>query len=295
MSSLSFLDKWPGSVQKQAPLAPLTSLRMGGPASALVTPDSIEVLYEMLTQAARNQVGVRFLGSGTNILVQDAGFPGLVIQFTAPCFQTIEVEDNKVSAKTGVTLGHLLSTAARRQLGGLESLVGFPGTVGGALKNDLKVKTGPLSQYVSRVQLLDSHGKVAWHARDEIPIDQLLSTPDGAIILGAEFTLHHDQKESIIKRIRKHWIHTTTNQPLRHERFARLFRDPPGGTANQLIVKASVQLSKVGSASLSERDANYVVVTGDAKVNDVLQLMELVQTHVEERLGETLQPSLVIW
>lgn len=295
MSSLTFLEKWPGCVVKQAPLAPLTSLRMGGPAGALVAPDSVETLFAMLKEAVRHQVGVRFLGSGTNILVQDVGYPGLVIQFTSTKFQTIDVSDNKVIANTGVTLGNLLSTAARKQLGGLESLVGFPGTVGGALKNDLKVKTGPLSQYVSRVQLLDSQGKVAWHARDEIPIDQLLSTPDGAIILGAEFTLHHDQTESIIKRIRKHWIHTTTHQPLRHERFARLFRDPPGGTANQLIVKASVQLSKVGTASLSERDANYVVVTGDAKAEDVLQLMELVQSHVEERLGETLQPSLVVW
>lgn len=295
MSSLAYLDSWKACVTRNAPLAPFTSLRMGGAAGALVKPPDVATLAAVLQAAVKHKTEIRYLGSGTNILVQDAGFPGIVIQFTAPAFQTVTVKKNALIARTGTTLGTLVAESARHHLGGLESLVGLHGTVGGALKNDLKVKTGPLSQFVSRVELLHADGKDTWHGRDDLPIDQLLSTPDGAIILGAEFVLQEDQADTIVKRLKKNWIHAKTNQPLIAERTARLFRDPPGGTANQFIVKASAQLTAVGGASLSERDCNYVVVTPQAKASDVLKLMEQVQTHVEERLGELLQPSLVVW
>jgi UDP-N-acetylmuramate dehydrogenase len=268
---------------------------MGGSAAALVKPPDVVTLAAILKAAQKHKVQVRFLGSGTNIIVRNEGFPGLIVQFADPAFQSITVKGNTVTAKTGTNLSALVATAARHHLGGLESLVGLPGTVGGALKNDLKVRTGPLSQFVSKVELLDASGKVAWHGRDDVPIDQLLSTSDGVIILGAEFDLHPDQDEAIIKRIRKNWIHVKTHQPMSFERSARLFRDPPGGAASQLIVKASAQLNKVGGAALSERDANYVVVHDPVKSEDVLKLMEIVQTQVEERLGDVLQPSLVVW
>jgi UDP-N-acetylmuramate dehydrogenase len=295
MPSLAFLDSWPQCVTKKVPLGPLTSLGIGGHAAALVQPDSVATLNAVLKGASKNKIPVRFLGSGSNVLVKDTGFDGIVIQFSAPAFQAITVKDNRLEARTGATLSNLLGTAARHGLGGLESLVSLPGTVGGALKNDLKVKTGPLSQFVSRVELLDATGKITWHGRDDVPIDQLLSTPDGVIILGAEFMLHPDQPEAMVKRLRKNWIHARTHQPLVKQHTAKLFRDPPGGTANQFIVKASAQLNKVGHASLSERDANYVIVSDKAKAVEVMELMEKVQAQVEERLGEVLQPSLVVW
>lgn len=295
MSSLAYLEPWAGSVARKVPLATYTSLKMGGSAAALVRPPDPATLTAILKAANKHKTQVRFLGSGTNILIKDDGFAGIVIQFSAPAFQTVTVQGSILTARTGVTLSALVSTAARHHLGGLESLVGLPGTVGGALKNDLKVRTGPLSQFVSRIELLDAKGNVTWIARDDLPIEQLLATPDGTIILGAEFELHQDQPEAIVKRIRKNWIHAKTHQPLSFERSARLFRDPPGGTANQLIVKASAQLNRIGGASLSERDANYVVVNDKATATDVLNLMEKVQIQVEERLGEVLQPSLVVW
>lgn len=295
MASMAFLNNWSECVSMNAPMASLTSLQIGGKAGALIRPPDAATLSDIVQAAIKHKVDVRYLGSGSNILVQDSGFPGIVIQFSAPGFQEVTVNDNLVLAKTGTTLGNLVSTAARHQLGGLESLVSLPGTVGGALKNDLKVKTGPLSQFVNRVELLDTTGKVSWHNRDDLPIDQLLATPEGVIILGAEFALQPDNAEAIVKRLRKNWIHTRNHAPLTLERASRLFRDPPGGTASQLIVKASAQLNKVGGASLSERDSNYVIVNDKASSNDVLQLMEKVQIQVEERLGESLQPSLVVW
>lgn len=295
MATLAFLEPWASAVKKKAPLAEYTSLKIGGPAAALVKPKDADDLVAILKAAQKQKTLVRFLGSGTNILVRDEGFPGIVIQFSAPAFQTIAVKGNLLIAHSGASLNSLVSTASRAGLGGLESLVGLPGTVGGALKNDLKVRTGPLSQFVNRVELLDAQGNLAWHGRDDLPIEQLLAAQDGAIILGAEFELQPDQEEMIVKRLRKNWIHAKTHQPLSSERSSRLFRDPPGGSASQLIVKASAQLNKVGGASLSERDANYVVVEGKAKADDVIKLMDKVQAQVEERLGDVLQPSLVIW
>src|SRR5262249_31147454 len=157
-----------------------------------------------------------------NILVRDEGFSGIVIQFSAPGFQTITVKNEVLTARSGAPLSSLVSTAARHGLGGLETLVGVPGTVGGALKNDLRIKTGPLSQFVSRVELLDNQGNISWHGRDEVPIEQLLASQDGSIIVGAEFELQTDSEQMIVKRLLKSWIHARMHQPLAMERSSRL-------------------------------------------------------------------------
>jgi UDP-N-acetylmuramate dehydrogenase len=295
MAAPAFLDTWSEYVTPDTALAPFTTLKLGGPAAALVRPPDAPTLAAILQACRQQKALVRFLGNGSNILVREEGFPGIVIRFSDPSFQTITVSGDIISARTGASLGALVSTAARHNLGGLEGLVGLPGTVGGALKNDLKVKTGPLSQFVSRVELLNAKGDVTRHNRDDVPFDQLLNAPDAPVILGAEFQLHADQPEGIVKRLRKNWIYMKSQQPLSFERSARLFRDPPGRTANQLITQASAQLNKVGGAALSDRDANYVVVQDPVTARDVLRLMELVQAQVEERLGEALQPSLVVW
>jgi len=293
--AVAFLQTWAKYVTWNAPLAPFTTLKLGGPAAALVRPPDAATLATILAACRHQHAQVRFLGNGSNILVKEEGFPGIVIRFSDPPFQTITVSASIVSARTGASIGALVSTAARHGLGGLEGLVGLPGTVGGALKNDLKVKTGPLSQFVSRVELLDTSGDIGWHGRDDVPLDQVLHAPDGPVILGAEFQLHAAPPEDIIKRLRKNWIYMKSQQPLSFERSARLFRDPPGSTANQLITQAGAQLNQVGGAVLSDRDANYVVVSDPVISRDVLRLMELVQAQVSERLGEALQPSLVVW
>lgn len=291
----AFLETWAECVTRDAPLAPFTTLKLGGPAAALVRPPDAPTLAAILATCRQQREQVRFLGNGSNILVKEEGFPGIVIRFSDPSFQTITVSGSVISARTGASIAALVSTAARHGLGGLEGLVGLPGTVGGALKNDLKVKTGPLSQFVNRVELLDASGGISWHGRDDVPLDQVLHGPDGPVILGAEFQLHVDQPGDIVKRLRKNWIYMKAQQPLSFERAARLFRDPPGRTANQLITQAGAQLNKVGGAVLSDRDANFVVVSDPVTSRDVLRLMELVQAQVSERLGEALQPSLIVW
>lgn len=295
MASLSFLEPWSGSITRNVDLAPFTSLKIGGQAAAMAHPADAKTLSAILTACKRNNSPVRFLGSGTNILVRDEGWPGLVIRFSEPTFQAITVKGSTIQAKTGANLSALVSTAARHNLGGLESLVGVPGTVGGALKNDLKIKAGPLSQFVSSVELLDPQGNVSRHNREDLPIDQLLHGPDGMVILSAEFILNEDHPDTIVKRLRKQWIQMKAQYPLSFERAARLFRDPPGGTANQAIMQAASQQNSVGGASLSERDANYVVVYDPVKAQDVIDLMGLVATQVEERVGQQLIPSLVVW
>src|SRR5262249_10600809 len=114
-------------------------------------------------------------------------------------------------------------------------------------------------------------------------------------ILSAEFVLNEDHPDTIVKRLRRQWIQTKAQYPLSFERAARLFRDPPGGTANQLIMQSGSQQTSIGGASLSERDANYVVVHDPVKAQDVIDLMGQVATQVEERLGQQLTPSLVVW
>jgi UDP-N-acetylmuramate dehydrogenase len=145
------------------------------------------------------------------------------------------------------------------------------------------------------VEVLDAAGQMHTLGRQEIDFDAPGGPFDDVIIAAARLRLERDSPESILKRLRKFWIHKKAHQPLSFQPAGRIFKDPRGLAAEQLIEQAGLQGTHVGGAEISDRNANYLVVQPGASTRDVLRLIDLVKSKVAERFGQTLEQALVVW
>jgi UDP-N-acetylmuramate dehydrogenase len=288
-------DEFAEIIRLQEPLAPFTYLKLGGPAQMFAQPRSVAELARLVIRASEEKIPLHVLGGGCNLLVRDEGVRGVVVRLSEPAFTSMEVQGNRVRAGAGAPLSGLISEAARHSLAGVEPLVGIPGSVGGGLRGNAGSRSGSLGQVLEQVELLDAHGQVQTLSRHELDLDPHSNSFEDVIILAAHFKLEPDNPDSILKRLRKFWIHKKARQPLSFQPAGRLFRDPRGQAADQLIEQAGLQGTHVGGAELSERNANYLVVQPGASARDVLRLIDLVRSKVAERLNQTLELALVVW
>jgi UDP-N-acetylmuramate dehydrogenase len=229
------------------------------------------------------------------MLVRDEGVRGVVLRLSEPAFTQIAVENNRVRAGTGTAVSALISQAARNGLSGFETLVGIPGTVGGALRCNAGDRSGDIGQFVRQVEIMDSNGNTQVRDRDELRFDEHASNLDDPVLLTAEFQLETDSAESIVKRMRKAWIARKATQPLSFQAAARIFKNPRGLSAAALIEQTGLARMRVGGAEVSDRDANYIIVHPGASTRDVLRLFDLVRSRVQERFNLTLEQEITIW
>src|SRR5262249_53680767 len=159
------------------------------------------------------------------ILVRDEGVRGVVLRLSEPAFTEVTVDGRRVRAGTGARLSALISQAARHNLAGLESLIGIPGTVGGALRGNAGDRSGEIGQYVRSVEVIDDAGDLQVRERDELRFAYRYSNLDEPVLLAAEFELESDAADAIVKRMRKAWIERRAAQPLSYQAAVRLFKD----------------------------------------------------------------------
>ena len=295
MFVMTLADAYPEFVRTQEPLGPFTLLRVGGKAEFLAQPRSLAELTALMKAAAEKRLPVRVLGVGSNVLVRDEGVSGVVLRLCEAAFTRIEVAGRKVRVGGGAPLSKLISEATQHNLAGLETLVGISATVGGALRCNAGDRTGEIGEYVRRVEVLDDRHNSVWREHDELRFGTHQSNLDDPVILGAEFELDQDKPENIVKRMRKAWIQRKANQPFSYEAAARMFENPRGHQAAALIEQAGLTKSKVGGATISERNANYVVAGPNATARDVLRLIDLVQSKITETYSVQLEREIVIW
>jgi UDP-N-acetylmuramate dehydrogenase len=276
-------------------LAPYLHLRLGGPAEYLVQPRSREELSAVVRRCFEERLPLRILGGGCNVLVRDEGVKGVVLRLSEPAFTQVTVEGNQVRAGTGAAVSALISQAARHGLAGLETLVGIPGTVGGALRCNAGDRSGDISQFVRQVEVLDSHGATQVRERDELRFGYHSSNLDDPVILTADFRLESDPPDAIVKRMRRAWIQRKASQPLSYQPACRAFRNPRALSAAALIDQAGLARTRVGGAEVSERDSNYIVIHPDASSRDVLRLIDLIRSRVQERFNVELELEVTIW
>ncbi len=277
------------------PLAPYSSLKLGGPAEALVQPRSLDELSRLVRHCSAERIPLHILGGGCNVLVRDEGVRGVVLRLSEPAFTAIRVDGRTVQAGTGAGLSTLISQASRHGLTGLETLVGIGGTVGGALRGNAGDRTGEIGQFVRRVEVMDSRGNREFREREELSFSPGTSNLDDPVLLGAEFELETDDPDAIVKRMRRAWIQRKAGQPLSFQAAARIFRNPRGRSATSLIEQAGLAKTRVGGAEVSDRNPNYIVAHPGATTRDVLRLIDMVKARVQERFGLELEVELTIW
>lgn len=282
-------------VRENEPLAPYTWLRLGGPAQYFAEPTSVDELAELVRRSAENDLSVRVLGGGSNLLIRESGVNGLVVHLSAPAFSQISAAGNQVSAGAGAKLGHVISTAVREGLAGLEPLAGIPGTVGGALLSNVDASGSNVGQWTTRVQMMTRSAEIVDQTDEQLRFSYRKSSLDELVILAADFTLEAGDAASLTKRMQKFWIIKQSSQPPANENPACVFKDVGGISAASLIEQAGFKGAAVRNASVSERDGCFVIANPGATSDDIIELIDTLRKGVEDQLTVELETQIQIW
>jgi UDP-N-acetylmuramate dehydrogenase len=294
-SSATLLRGFENVVRTAQPLADYTWFKLGGPAEYLAEPQSIEQLAALVVRCRDEDVPIRVLGGGSNLLVREEGVPGMVVRLTASAFDAIVVEPPRVRAGGGAKLGHVISESVRAGLAGLEVLVGIPGTVGGALHGNAGSHGGDIGQWTSRATVITRSGEIHQRERPDLEFAYRQSPLDELVILSGEFELEEDDPEQLTKRMQKLWIIKKANQPMSHQSAGCIFKNPRGMSAGELIEHAGFKGIQVGGAEVSQQHANFMIAHPGTTSQDVMELIELVRSGVAERLGVELEMEIEVW
>ncbi|TWT90165.1 UDP-N-acetylenolpyruvoylglucosamine reductase MurB [Pseudobythopirellula maris] len=278
-----------------APLADRTWLRVGGTAKLLARPSNVDELIAVVARCREEGVSVRLLGGGSNVLVRDSGYDGVVVSLEDEAFHKVEIEGNRVRAGGGASLAKLINDTVRSGLAGLDPLVGIPGTVGAALHNNSGGRGGDIGQCAREATVLTRSGETLTRTRDDMVFAYRESSLDELVILEAEFELEPQDPDTLTKRMQKQWIVQKSTQPMTHQRAAQVFRNPRGMSAGMLIDQAGLKGAAVGGAEVSPKHANYIVAHDGASSDDIEKLIDKVRDSVAERMGVELERALEIW
>ena len=282
-------------VREQEPLAPYTWFRLGGAAEYFAEPTNLDELVQLVRSCHTMDLPVRVIGGGSRVLIPDEGVQGLVIQLSAPAFGKIEAHGDRITAGGGARLGHLVATAVRDGLAGLEALVGIPGTVAGALRGNADSHGAAIGHWTVSANVLTRQGELRTREQDELRFSYGESSLDELVILSGTFLLEPGDPAELTRRMQKLWIVKRTTQPTGTLGTGRIFKDPQGLTAAELIEQVGLRGQHVGEARISDASANFIEVTPGATSEQVKQLIEQMRTQVAAVLGVHLEEELEIW
>jgi UDP-N-acetylmuramate dehydrogenase len=268
------------------PLAPKTSMRVGGPAAVYVEIRDAKHLVAALGLCEAEGVAWTVIGQGSNLLVRDAGFPGVVIKLAGD-FTKVSVDGVRIRAGGALPIVSLCREAAKHGLAGAEALVGIPGSVGGAVRMNAgtDVEIGDL---VDRVEVAIAGEPLHSFTKPEFAYRR--TTLDRrAVVCAAELILAPGDKHAVQAELRRRIDRRNATQPLELPNSGSIFRNPPGDHAARLIETAGCKGWRVGGAEVSTKHANFIVNRGGATSADVLALIDRVRDAVAEKHGVTLE------
>lgn len=275
-------------------MEPYTSFCIGGPAEAMVFPQTVEELQLTLQCAQEFNLPVFILGRGTNLLVKDEGLSGIVLNLTDLCSGCF-FEETSVKAGSAMSLKSLVTRSVNKGLKGLEFASGIPGSLGGAIFMNAGAYGSNIGERVVEVELLDFEGNRFIHSREEMSFSYRWSSlqEKKAIILNATLQLEKGNKEALKEIVKA----VNEKRRARHPTLpsaGSIFRNPPGQPAGYLVEKAGAKGMRVGGAMVSPLHGNFIVNTGGATAKDVLCLIDKVKKKVSEEMDIELELEVEI-
>ena len=286
------LDEKGIAYRLDAPLAPLTTFRIGGAAAVLCRPADAAQTVQLMTLLREHGVRHYCLGRGSNTLFADEGFAGAVVDLSA--LDALEICGNTVTAGAGVHLAALCKAAQAAGLAGLEFAYGIPGAVGGAVYMNAGAYGGEMKDVVRRVAAVTPEGEMTeLSAADcEFGYRHSVFEEKGGVVLGAVFELTPDDPEAIAARMADLAARRREKQPLEWPSAGSTFKRPQGAFAAALIDQCGLKGMTVGGAQISEKHAGFVINIGGATCADVIELTEKVAAVVKEQTGFTLEREI---
>lgn len=269
-----------------------TTARIGGPADYFVTVESANELADAVIEARRNTLKFFVLGAGSNILVSDKGFRGLVIQNRARAVTFVERGQTIiVHAESGMSLPALARQCLFRGASGLEWGATVPGTVGGAVFGNAGAHGSDVAANLRVATILQGNGEIRDWSRDELRLGyrkSALKNGHKGVVLATEFELRRGDSEEMQAKVDTFISHRKRTQPPGAS-IGSMFKNPPGDHAGRLIEAAGLKGIVVGGAEISAIHANFFINHGSAKAHDVYTLISLAQSKVREKFGVELE------
>lgn len=281
-------------VRKKEPLARRTTLRVGGPADVYVEPASEPDLAAVLKWCEEHNLPYLPLGRGSNLLVRDGGFRGVVICLNQPCFGRIEVEGDLLRCGAGAKLKAVAVEARRRSLAGFEFLEGIPGSIGGALRMNAGAMGGAIFQVVDSVRVMDASGVVHERKPQELEVQYRgCAALKNQIALGALLRGRPGAQAEIEQRMQQFSQKRWRTQPAAASAGC-IFKNPVTIPAGRLIDELGLKGTRVGGAAVSHEHGNFIVNTGAATAQDILDLIALIRQQAKSKRSIDLEIEVEI-
>ena len=278
-----------GNLLENEPMSKHTTYGIGGPAMAYVTPKDRFDLSNIFKFSTKNEIPVYFVGTGSNLLVADNGIDGIVIT-PAKSLKQLEIKKNWVVAESGVMLGKLVKECIKHNLTGLESLIGVPGTLGGALVMNAGAFGGEISNFLESVDIMTMSGEINTFSNSDIDFSYRFSSfKKDEFILLARFKLQTEVPEIINHKKLKASSGRKTNQPLRYRSAGSVFKNHKDYAAGYLIDNAGLKGTKIGDAEISTHHANFFINHGNASASDISALIRMAREAVLKKFDIELE------
>lgn len=271
-----------GTVKENEPMANHTTIKIGGPAELFVEPSSVENLEATMHLIRKYKVQWVAIGRGSNLLVSDRGISGVVIKLGSG-LDKVEINGTTLTVGGGHSLVSLATSISRKGLSGLEFASGIPGSVGGAVFMNAGAHGSDISKILEKALVLFEDGTLEWVANEEMEFSyrtSVLQKKRPGVVVEAVFSLKEGNKDSIFGEMQKNKDYRKETQPWNFPCAGSIFRNPLPNYAGKLIEVAGLKGYQIGGAKISEMHGNFIVNTGNAKADDVLQLIQ----HVKDTI-----------
>ena len=292
---MNFPDELQHLIRTDEPLAPHVWLGIGGPARFFAEPVTREELAGIVRAANEAELPVRILGGGSNVLVRESGVDGVVVSLESAETSKLSIDGNQLTAGAGAKLSHAVIKAVGAGLGGLEHLVGIPGSVGAAIVGNASSGGRDIGSVVASVTVMDRAGETRVVSQEEAGFSHRKTSIAGLTVLDAIFQLEEADSQALTKRMQKLWISRNSVRPVVERRIALPFVDPGGMTAKELIQNVGLAGIREESVSLDSQHPEFLIAHEGATSDQCLRLIQRVREQVLLQTGIDLQLNLQIW
>lgn len=280
-------------VRLSEPMKKHTTFRIGGEADYFVMPRTKEEVKQTVAVCREEQAPYSIVGNGSNLLVSDAGYRGVVIQIFKEMSRA-EAEGTRIRAQAGASLAKIAGIALEAGLCGFEFAAGIPGTLGGACVMNAGAYGGEMKDVLVNVTVLDEEGRIITIDKENLELGYRTSViaKKGYVVLEAELELQEGNREEIRALMDELKDKRTSKQPLEYPSAGSTFKRPEGYFAGKLIQDAGLRGFRVGDAMVSEKHCGFVINAGEASAAEVDSLMKQVSERVQAQFGVTLEPEV---
>ena len=275
-------------------LSEYVNFKVGGPADIFLIPNSKEQVIKSIKICKENNIPFYLIGNGSNILVRDGGFRGVVLSLKN--VKNIYVDGEKIEAECGVMLKEVSDKAIENSLTGFEFACGIPGTIGGAVFMNAGAYDGEISKVIESAEVIDENCNIIRLSREELDFGyrSSLVMKKGYTVLSAVFKLEKGQVKTIKELIEDLTNKRESKQPLEYPSAGSTFKRPTGYFAGKLIQDAGLKGYSIGGAAVSEKHSGFVINKGNATAKDITDLIKHIQDEVKKQFGVDLHPEVRI-